>query len=195
MEEKTPIQVAVDKAKAVWKDIKTTMKKEPLVKVMSESDRISYFYKIYSDFYQRFPIVARYMVSLGQFSSVAFDRYLRYCDMHIDKGLKKESIWLDQQATYVKFLYQAYHPHCSVKELDGVYDEAMSSLKSEFNDFQDKIRGAKMAFKEREGQCQVSRFRNLEKEMILESDKVSVDDLLALKKSIEDFKSLRQALN
>jgi hypothetical protein len=184
--------LAVAKARDCWRDVQLELKELPELAKLPDSEKIQYFYKRHQEFYNNFPIVVRYMVCLNQFRAKAFEKYLRYMDRKISDAEKKlpsfkrANIWVRQQAMYVKYLYEANHPHCPVSDAEDVYNHAYSSLLAEFDSFQTKITDAKKKYADAENKSKIARVRELSAVL---NDKSSVEDLSELLSTLKKIKS------
>jgi hypothetical protein len=138
------INSTVEKADAMWKDLKERVKADPAFVDLSDDEKIKIYQKEFDKFYTAFPIVSRYMICMGQYSSKAMRRFLKKCDdaiknMDITKPRDKsdtEDQWVRRQADYVRYLWESYQNiHFSSKEAQAIWQQAYDMLKKEFDDF------------------------------------------------------------
>jgi hypothetical protein len=151
------IELAIRDAEVLWKKIVNTVKENPDIKNWDDNRKIEYFYKDNKDFYNEFPIVSRYMITMGQYSSKAFRKYLAL------KALDAKNIpapenrengyiedkWIRREADYVTFLWKAYMKgKRDEKQVKMVWEHAYTSLKKEFTDFRDTYKQTELKIKE-----------------------------------------------
>lgn len=72
------VKVALIEAEEVWLNSQILIR-SPMYKKMSDDQKISLVQKDFALFYKNFPIVARYMICHGQYSSEAFRKMLINC--------------------------------------------------------------------------------------------------------------------
>ena len=109
----------------------------------SDDDKLKiYQNNEFKDFYTSYPIVCRYAICMGQYSGKAFKRFLQKFKMMQEKtrASNKETKmdeWIKCQASYIKFLYQAYSRKShSERESQTIWQQAYNTLKQEFDDFE-----------------------------------------------------------
>ena len=132
---------SVKLANRMWEDLKTKIKTDPSFVDLSDSEKVEIYQKTeFKDFYNTHPIVSRYLVCMGQYSSSAFKKYLKKIEMNKPKMrfMNKESkmeLYIENQAFYVKQLWIAYQrQHYSQKDAADIYKHALDTLKQEFLD-------------------------------------------------------------
>lgn len=100
----------------------------------------------FKDFCKTYPIVSKYIVAFGLFSSKAFNKYLNWKSTvrpsdtyrtELIKNPRKQELWKNKYiyAVYVKYLFQEKNPHCNLKDINAMYNEALNSLNEETNTF------------------------------------------------------------
>ncbi len=184
-------KIAIAKARAVWDDVKQSFENVPELAKLPDNEKIAYFYKQHKEFYNEFPIVIRYMVCLGQFRVRAFEKFLRFRELKIDDAemkdpkFRKETVWVRQQAMYVKFLYEAYNSSCSISEANEVYEHAYASLQAEFDEFQKKIKDAKQIYQEKEMNSRLVKIKELSHVLEQKSDGVQIECLAELRDALQ----------
>lgn len=113
----------------------------------------------YNEFMNEFPIVARYMICMGQFSKKAFSRFLEKIRSTVhppadkrEKGYMEDQ-WIRRQADYVRYLWEAYQKgHYNNAEAKWVWEDSYKKLKGEFDDFRDKYKSIEKTTKEEKQQ-------------------------------------------
>ena len=140
-----PYKLDIELAIQLCDEIKETVKNDPSYVTMPDSKKIEKYQKgKYAEFYAKYPIVGRYLICMGQFSSVAFNRFLLKCKSNIPtKVFDKESMtnasedtWVQRQADYVRFLWESYQkPNFSKVESEKIWQDAYDTLNKEFTDF------------------------------------------------------------
>ncbi len=139
-----PRQIIIDKANEIWKAVKAYATTNKEFKELKDQDRLDIFRSKfgYSQFMDEFPIVSRYMMCYGQYSSKAFERMLRKIENVVhpppDARAKNymEDQWVRRQADYVQYLWESYQKHHqNTAERQYIWSEAYNRLKKEFDDF------------------------------------------------------------
>ncbi len=99
-------------------------------------------------FCKTYPIVSKYIIAFGLFSSKAFKKYLNwksnirpsdtYRNLLINNPRKQE-LWKNKYvyAIYVKYLYQEKNSHCNLNDINKIYLESVKALNEETNQFFD----------------------------------------------------------
>lgn len=135
------IRVALIEAEQIWLNVQILMKSD-LYEKMDDNKRIDLIQRDFKEFYKNFPIVSRYMICLGQYSSNAFKKMLtKYNeeglarnDRRSDKD-ENERLWISNQADYVRFLFEDFNNNYSKKESDTVWQHTYDMLTTEFKEF------------------------------------------------------------
>jgi DNA segregation ATPase FtsK/SpoIIIE-like protein len=133
----------METAEKLWDDLKKRIKENPDFVKTTDDDKLKiYQNNEFKDFYTSYPIVCRYAICMGQYSSKAFKSFLqKFKIMHektraSNKETKMDE-WIKCQASYIKFLYQAYSRKShSEREAQMVWQQAYNTLKQEFADFE-----------------------------------------------------------
>jgi RNA polymerase-interacting CarD/CdnL/TRCF family regulator len=127
----------------MWDDLKQRIKSNPEFADLSDPKKVEIYQKTkFKDFYNTHPIVSRYLVCMGQFSNVAFKKYIKKINMSKLKirfmnKEEKMDVYINNQAFYVKQLWIAYQrQHYSQKDATNIYKHAVTTLKKEFLDFE-----------------------------------------------------------
>ena len=142
-ESKDHIEVSILVATKMWNDIKTRVTNDPKFVELPDNDKVAIYQNSeYKEFYTEFPIVSRYMVCMGQFSSKALKKYLLKCKNVKHDAVKSrekgytEDQWVQRQADYVRYLWESYQrQHYSPSESTNIWQHAYKTLKQEFKDF------------------------------------------------------------
>lgn len=146
------VVVILREADKLYKHIERTVKDNPDFINKPDSDKLDYFRTDYKQFMENYPIVARYMICMGQYSEKALRRFLdkvratSQTTKH-EKGYKEDQ-WLRRQADYVQYLWESYQKgHINTKERRLVWEDAYKSLRGEFDDFRDRYEQLKIETK------------------------------------------------
>ena len=139
-----PREKVVQKANEIWQVLKAYVATNPDFKNLKDQDKLEVFRTKfgYAMFLDEFPIVSRYMVCHGQYSSKAFDRILKKIEKIVHPPPDKretgymEDQWVMRQADYVQYLWESYQRrHQNTAERQWVWRSAYDNLKKEFDDF------------------------------------------------------------
>ena len=129
-------------AEAMWVDVKEHAKNNKDYVNMKDKDKLEFFRtKLgHAEFMTEYPIVARYMICYGQYSSKAFSRMLDKMVMTKHPENRPtgymEDQWIRRQADYVQYLWEAYQTrHHNTAERQCIWQESYKRLKGEFDDF------------------------------------------------------------
>ena len=152
-----PRKKIIEKAEEMWKTLKGYSKTNPEFKALSENDKLDYFRSNlgYGTFMDEFPIVSRYMIVHGQYSTKAFDRMLDKVEKAVHpppqeraKGYMEDQ-WVMRQADYVQYLWEAYQKrHYNTAERNWVWQSTYQRLKGEFDDFRNMHKDIEAKVKE-----------------------------------------------
>jgi hypothetical protein len=146
-------EVSVAKANEMWNDLKQRIKDDPEFVNKPDSEKVELYQKSgFKEFYTAYPIVCRYMLCMGQFSTKAFKRYLAKCismsSVPRTKDYDKEAEWIKRQADYVRYLWESYQKqHFNKSDSNAIWQNAYATLSKEMTDFKNlqKEIEAKMA--------------------------------------------------
>jgi hypothetical protein len=142
-ESKDHIEVSTLVATKMWNDIKKRVTEDPKFVGLPDTEKVAIYQNSeFKEFYTEFPIVSRYMVCMGQFSSKALKKYLLKCKnvqhdpvKSREKGYTEDQ-WVQRQADYVRYLWESYQrQHYSPSESTNIWNHAYKTLKQEFKDF------------------------------------------------------------
>jgi hypothetical protein len=133
------IEMALAEATKLWDELKQKGK-DPVFVNLPDKDKIETFGVKFHAFNKEFPIVSRYLICMGQYSSVAFKRFMvkvrgfKHPEVR-DKGYMEDQ-WVRRQADYVRYLWEAYQRgHFNQSEAKDIWQDAYRTLKKEFVDF------------------------------------------------------------
>lgn len=114
-------------------------------------DRILHIQKNeeYKQFCKTYPVVSKYIIAFGLFSSKAFVKYLNWSSNvrpsdEIRPKLvtqpREQELWKNKYkyAVYVKYLFQEKQPHSNLADINNLYKSVVDSLNEETNEFFDK---------------------------------------------------------
>jgi hypothetical protein len=129
-------------ADAMWLDVKNQAKTNKTYTNMKDKEKLEFFRNKmgHAEFMTEYPIVARYMVCYGQYSTKAFSRMLDKLIMTKHPETRPpgymEDQWIRRQADYVQYLWEAYQTrHHNNAERQYIWQESYKRLKGEFDDF------------------------------------------------------------
>jgi hypothetical protein len=133
------VATALTEAQKLWVALKKKGE-DPEFVALPDKDKIEMFGVEFHAFNKEFPIVSRYLICMGQYSSKAFKRYLikirgfKHPEAR-DKGYMEDQ-WVRRQADYVRYLWEAYQRgHFNQSEANAIWQDAYKTLKQEFIDF------------------------------------------------------------
>lgn len=130
---------ALTEAEKVWLNIKVlkATNNEQFSK-LNDEEKINLLRKDFTEFYNEFPIVSRYMICLESYNSKAFKKMLIKCKNTTFNNKKEtnEEIWIQRQADYVKYLWEeSQTKRFTTKESNEVWNAAYKALSEEFKHF------------------------------------------------------------
>lgn len=151
------IRLALTEAEQIWLNVQLLLK-SPKYTQMSDDDKIKLIQKDYKEFYKNFPIVARYMICMGQYKMVAFRKMLLKCKNTnttiASRKNNNEKLWIERQADYIRFLWEAYQVDdegkpmaFSTEDSDAIWQNTVDTLTKEFQDFRDMHEKTELAIK------------------------------------------------
>lgn len=187
------VATLTDLAGQMWADVKKKVKEDPAFMDISDKDKLKYFREDldYDEFMNEYPVMTRYMVCMGQYSSKAFKRFLDKVRRvkHPEKCEKgyKEDQWVRRQADYVQYLWEAYQKsHINSSERKMVWQDAYKNLKGEFDDFRDKYKAVEEATKEEKKVLKASNTRDLLKRLAGGEQTLSEEETIKLISQLEE---------
>ena len=142
-------------ANKLWKSVKDKAKSNPEFKDMTDKSKRGLFEDEYKEFMNEYPFVSNYMICAGQYSSVAFSRYLDKIRMTVHPPPdKREKGYMEDQynrrnADYARYMWEASKKgKYDNEEAKFVWQRAYNTLKGEFDDFRNKYKELEKSTKE-----------------------------------------------
>ena len=100
-------------------------------------------------FCRTYPLVSKYIVAFGLFSTQAFIKYLNWKSTvrpsdsyrnELIQNQRKQELWKNKYiySMYVKYLFQAKYPYSNLTDINKMYNESIELLNKETNEFFDK---------------------------------------------------------
>jgi hypothetical protein len=141
---------AMREAVTIWDELKKYIKQNPKFKLSTEEEKIEWIQRSHSQFQNEFPIVCRYMISLGRFEEEAFKMFLSK-KKKMKKTSHAEDHWCQLRAFYAKYLWAVCYSkshrksvlQCLVmKEAKIIWEDAYKKLTEEFEGFRDLYKKA-----------------------------------------------------
>jgi len=151
---------------------------------LPDQDRIKTIQSMeeYKEFCKQYPIVSKYIIALGLFSSKAFNKYLDwkanvrpsdYIRTKIINNPRQQELWKNKYiyGIYVKYLYQEKNKHCNLSEINKAYLLTVEALNSESNEFFDVYEKELKNMEETKLQYNEERKEQIKKQLKLKLDK------------------------
>lgn len=117
---------------------------------LSDTDRIKLIQSMdeYKEFCKQYPIVSKYIIALGLFSSKAFNKYLDWKSnvrpseqirAKVVNNPREQELWKNKYiyGIYIKYLFQEKNSHSSLSEINKAYLLTVDALNEESNAFFD----------------------------------------------------------
>lgn len=114
-------------------------------------DRIMHIQKNndFMQFCKSYPVVSKYIIAFGLFSSKAFIKYLNWTSnvrpsdeirAKLVSQPREQELWKNKYryGLYVKYLYQEKQSHSNLSDINNLYLSIVESLNEETNEFFDK---------------------------------------------------------
>ncbi|MCK4967656.1 MAG: hypothetical protein KAS12_01260 [Candidatus Aenigmarchaeota archaeon] len=149
----TEIKIDIDKisteANEIWKEFRDICAREKITyDNIKRIDELMLHYKTtHRIFYRNHPLVLRFMIELGKFSSSAFKKYLKWL---IYNPFKSHEEFLGTMAKYARFLYQEQTPHYHVQDAQKYEMDIKESLLQDSNELKDQYEKAKKEVEKKE---------------------------------------------
>jgi hypothetical protein len=147
-------------------------------------ERIKYIQKMedYKLFCRTYPIVSKYIIAFGLFSTKAFHKYLNWksnirpSDIHRNELInnpRKQELWKNKYvyAIYVKYLYQEKNSHSNLNDINKMYLETVNALNSETNEFFDMYEKEMAKIEETKKEYNVDRKNKIKDQLKLKLEK------------------------
>jgi hypothetical protein len=158
----------IEVAAKMWSILKKKIKDDPEFMEWTDTKKLDLFRDTlkFKDFMKEFPVMTRYLICMGQYSSKAFKRFLDKVRRSSPEGPQekgvKEDNWIKRQADYVQYLWEAYQKgHYNMAERNYVWQDAYKNLRGEMDDFRDKFKAIEESTKEQKEQLKASNARDL----------------------------------
>jgi hypothetical protein len=142
-------------ANKLWKAVKEKAKGDPGFAELSDKAKRSIFEEEFKEFMNEFPFITNYMVCAGQYSAVAFGRYLDKVRLTVHPPPeKREKGYMEDQynrrnADYARYVWEASKKgKYDNSEAKFVWQRAYNTLKGEFDDFRNKYKELEKSTKE-----------------------------------------------
>lgn len=190
----------------MWDDLRRRVKENPSYATLSDKEKVSIYHDgEFKDFYIEFPIVSRYMITLGQFSLKAFRRFLKKCkdfkpdpSKRLQKGYSEDQ-WVQRRADYIRYLWESYQPpHFSKDESNKIWQNTYKALTKEFSDFRKMHDDIEKKLKENDGTNKkklsaefLERIKNGDQNL----DEESTKDLIEVLRKKVEHKKLTEVKN
>lgn len=192
-------------ADQMWKQVKEIVKSDESFVKLPDKKKLDYFRdKLkHGEFMTEFPIVSRYMICMGQYSSKAFNRFLEKIRITVhpppdkrEKGYMEDQ-WVRRQADYVRYLWEAYQKgkHYDNAEAKWVWESSYKNLKGEFDDFRNKYKEIEKNSKEEKEILKVSNLKDLLARLVSGEQTLSDDDNKRLIGMLKDQQYKRRFKN
>ena len=131
------------------------------IKLVQNEDEFKIFCRTY-------PIVSKYIIAFGLFSSKAFINYLNWkstirpSDSYrniLINNQRKQELWKNKYVygIYVKFLFKEKNPHVNLNEINKIFVESVNLLNEETNAFFNKYEEELEKIKETKEEYSVER--------------------------------------
>lgn len=146
--------VAINNARIIFADYQKQQKTD-VWKTMNAEMKQEYLRTKYTQFFDSFPIVVKFMIHQDKFEMVAFKKFLEKSRINVAEGANpyaknipkkgtkmltpSEEKWLENQAFYVQYLIEEYRKRngkrISVTEANWLRNQQLNALRSEMMDF------------------------------------------------------------
>lgn len=133
--------IAMMEAEKLWASIKKASNSNGKYMQMNDDEKVDVVRKDFSEFYNNFPIVSRYMVCSNQYKPAAFRKFLKLCESKLSKKPTEreegfmQNQWIECQASYVQYLWEETQKHYDKKDSILVWQHAHKALTEEFKEF------------------------------------------------------------
>jgi hypothetical protein len=137
-----------DMAKNLLKYNRDNILNNEIYAKMEIKDRIKYVQKLedFQLFCRTYPIVSKYIIAFGLFSSKAFKKYLNWKSNirpsdtfrnELINNPRKQELWKNKYvyAIYVKYLFQEKNAHSNLNDINQIYLQSVNALNAETNEF------------------------------------------------------------
>lgn len=133
----------------------------------------------YKRFYMQFPVVARFIVCVNQFSMKAFRRYTQSkCAQYVKPKEGEPSREIHLQARYVQNMWEDMHPHAPKRASNAIYVQSLQSLDAEEKAFQKRYSKIEADLESKHSANQIEKLKELVNELAKNND---VESLMKIK--------------
>lgn len=122
----------ISDADNIWVDFKKRSKSDVKFNELNIDEKLDYYQKRYHSFTVTFPIVLRYMIQLGQYSTKAFRKYVKRMQTN---PYRSELEYCERQADYVKYLFMECSNSHNVQDAQKIWQNAYDLLAKEVEIF------------------------------------------------------------
>lgn len=191
-----PIEKAIIDANRLWDDLKKRIVDDPTFIDLSDTKKVEIYQNTeFKQFYITYPIVCRYMICMGQFSTKAFRRFLVKSvrmskePAKLERGYNEDQ-WIRRQADYVRYLWESYQKtHFNKEDSNRIWEHSYNTLKKEFSDFREMHKEIEEKLKKEKRENK----KELIHELIERVKKQEGDDDTIRKELIEKLKKLKSS--
>jgi hypothetical protein len=154
---------------------------------LSDQDRLKTIQQNeeYKNFCREFPIVSKYIVVLGLFSSKAFNKYLDwksnvrpsdYIRSKMINNPREQELWKNKYVygIYVKYLYQEKNQHSNLSDINKAYLLTVEALNQETTEFFNMYEKELKNIEETKLQYNEKRKEQIKKQLKLKLDKQDI---------------------
>lgn len=191
-------------AEEMYKTLKDHAKENPAFQELEDKKKLDYFRERldYKEFMSEYPVVCRYMICMGQYSSKAYRRMLDKIRLVVhpppekrEKGYMEDQ-WTRRNADYVRYLWETYQKgHYDTSEAAYVWEHAYKTLKGEFDDFRDKYKAIEASTKEEKEKFKASNAKDLLERLKTGQQQLNEDDSKKLYEILKDKVYKRRFVN
>lgn len=185
----------VQRVNQMYKYLKNYIKANPEFKTWNDKKKLEHFRSIedYSKLISELPIVTKYMICLGQYSSRALERVVAKTERlthsppeNRPKGYEQDQ-WLCRQADYAQYLWEENRKgkHIDSVERKMVWERTYNLLKKEFDDFKDKYSEVEKMVKEDKKRQDGSRVREMLERIVSKQQELSDRGMSTLRPNID----------
>jgi uncharacterized protein Yka (UPF0111/DUF47 family) len=189
-----PVEKAIIDANKLWDDLKKRIVDDPEFMELSDTKKVEVYQNTeFKEFYITYPIVCRYMICMGQFSTKAFRRFLVKSVNMSKKPVSKEKgynedQWIRRQSDYVRYLWESYQKsHFNKEDSNKIWEHSYDTLKKEFSDFREMHKEVEEKLKREKKENKIE----LVRELIERVKAQEGDDDTIKKELIEKLKKLK----
>jgi gas vesicle protein len=157
-------QTYINDANDIWRDLRQRASTDQKFMALSKEEQLDYYQRSNAAFHMMFPIVIRYMVMFGQYSTRAFTRHVKKIGA---KPYRSEDEYCERQADYVKYLFMELSPAHDSKEAKAVWQQTYDKLKLEVESFKEARKNAQETLKANDAKSSAERRNELRKAILV----------------------------